>query len=214
MAAGARVTDPTDMADSSGDIRAIAVQVQGDNLMLSMTVQGLAAPAVEQTPTGMANRYYYHWLLDTDNNPATGRSNAEYEGTPHRPRQSHRLRTRHHGRLARRQAQRRRSLRPLGRGRGPLVSNFAFQASGSTLTAVVPLGGSRPGGRPDHRRLGLPGRRLKRLAGRLDRVGHAGLEGLNIASGVVSEPAGHGRQQRRHPGHLGARYWAITCISR
>jgi len=30
----------------------------------------------------MNNRYYYHWLLDTDNNPATGRSNAEYEGNP------------------------------------------------------------------------------------------------------------------------------------
>ena len=65
-----------------------------------MTVQGVAAPSIAQTPTGMMNRYYYHWLLDTDNNPATGRSNAEYEGIPTGPRQPHRLRARHHDRLA------------------------------------------------------------------------------------------------------------------
>ena len=40
-------------------------------LKLSMTVAGFAAPTVDQTPDEMKNRYYYHWLLDTDNNPAT-----------------------------------------------------------------------------------------------------------------------------------------------
>jgi hypothetical protein len=78
----AQVTDPQDMADSSGDLRAIQAYVLGDDLVLSMTVHGVAAPSVEQTPEGMNNRYYYHWILDTDNNPATGRSNAEYEGSP------------------------------------------------------------------------------------------------------------------------------------
>ncbi|RME94505.1 MAG: hypothetical protein D6766_05650, partial [Verrucomicrobia bacterium] len=76
------ITDPSDMADSSGDIRGIAAEVLGENLHLRMWVQGVAAPATEQTPDGMVNRYYYHWLLDTDNNPATGRSNTEYEGNP------------------------------------------------------------------------------------------------------------------------------------
>ena len=44
-----------------------------------MTTQGIAAPTVDQTTEGMKNRYYYHWLLDTDNNPATGRR-SEGEG--------------------------------------------------------------------------------------------------------------------------------------
>jgi hypothetical protein len=78
-----RVTDPQDMADSSGDIRMIDAHVdEGTNLILGMTIEKVAAPSIEQTPVGMNNRYYYHWLLDTDNNPATGRSNAEYEGVP------------------------------------------------------------------------------------------------------------------------------------
>ncbi|MCP5515916.1 MAG: hypothetical protein H7A45_01505 [Verrucomicrobiales bacterium] len=82
LADWARVTDPADMADSSGDIRSISAYVLGENLHLSMSVHGVAAPATEQTPEGMSNRYYYHWLLDIDNNPATGRSNSEYEGDP------------------------------------------------------------------------------------------------------------------------------------
>ncbi|HIE28461.1 TPA: hypothetical protein EYP66_14370 [Candidatus Poribacteria bacterium] len=28
----------------------------------------------------MKNRYYYHWILDTDNNVDTGYKNSEYEG--------------------------------------------------------------------------------------------------------------------------------------
>jgi hypothetical protein len=76
------VTDPVDMADASGDIRGIQSYVLGNDLHLAMWVEHVAGPAMEQTPDGMNNRYYYHWLLDTDNNPATGRSNAEYEESP------------------------------------------------------------------------------------------------------------------------------------
>jgi len=134
----ASVMDPTDMADSSGDLRAISAHVEGASLFLSMTVHGVAAPSVEQTPTGMQNRYYYHWLLDTDNNPATGRSNSEYEGNPTN------------------------LQKPIGTERvvmigwrngkpngvevydpldedTTLVADFTYQASGNTLTAVIPL---------------------------------------------------------------------------
>ncbi len=132
------VTDPQDMADSSGDIRAISARVKGDSLYLSMTVEGIAAPAIDQTPTGMNNRYYYHWLLDTDNNPATGRSNSEYEGNPTGLTNPIGVE---------------RTLQLGWRDGHPdgvqvydpandtvlLATNFTFQASGNTLTAIVPL---------------------------------------------------------------------------
>ncbi len=76
----AGVDDPSDMADSSGDIKRIEAWVEDGKLNLTMTVYGVFAPSVAQTPAGMTNRYYYHWILDTDNNPATGYYNAEYEG--------------------------------------------------------------------------------------------------------------------------------------
>jgi hypothetical protein len=76
------VDDPLDMADSSGDIKRIEAWVDEGNLHLTMTVYGIFAPSVEDTPAGMTNRYYYHWLLDTDNNPDTGYLNDEYEGNP------------------------------------------------------------------------------------------------------------------------------------
>ena len=78
----AGVDDPSDMADSSGDIKRIEAWVDEGNLHLTMTVHGVFAPSVEDTPAGMANRYYYHWLLDTDNDPTTGYLNEEYEGSP------------------------------------------------------------------------------------------------------------------------------------
>jgi hypothetical protein len=132
------VKDPQDMADSSGDIRAIGGQVMGDKLYLSMTVEKVAAPATEQTPVGMNNRYYYHWLLDTDNNPATGRSNSEYEGNPTGV------------------------VKPVGAELAVMIAwrdglpggievfnalddtvlittNFSYQASGNTLTCLIPL---------------------------------------------------------------------------
>ena len=68
----AGVDDPSDMADSSGDIERIEAWVDNGNLNLTMTVYGVFAPSVEDTPAGMTNRYYYHWILDTDNNPDTG----------------------------------------------------------------------------------------------------------------------------------------------
>jgi len=78
----AGVDDPSDMADSSGDIKRIEAWMDEDNLNLTMTVYGVFAPSVEDTPAGMTNRYYYHWILDTDNNPDTGYLNDEYEGNP------------------------------------------------------------------------------------------------------------------------------------
>jgi len=68
------------MADSSGDIKRIEAWVEDGNLNLTMTVYGVFAPEVQDTPAGMTNRYYYHWLLDTDTDPATGYNNSEYEG--------------------------------------------------------------------------------------------------------------------------------------
>ena len=76
----ATVDDAKDMADSSGDIRQIQAHVEGNNLHLSMTVHGIAAPSVDDTPEGMKNRYYYHWLFDTDSDIATGFKNDAYEG--------------------------------------------------------------------------------------------------------------------------------------
>jgi len=76
----AGVDDPSDMADSSGDIKRIEAWVEDGNLNLTMTVYGVFAPEVQDTPAGMTNRYYYHWLLDTDTDPATGYNNSEYEG--------------------------------------------------------------------------------------------------------------------------------------
>jgi len=78
------VDDPLDMADSSGDIKRVEAWVDEGNLNLTMTVYGVFAPSVEETPAGMTNRYYYHWLLDTDNNLGTGYRNSEYEGNPTR----------------------------------------------------------------------------------------------------------------------------------
>ncbi|HUF63515.1 MAG TPA: hypothetical protein VMN36_15675, partial [Verrucomicrobiales bacterium] len=46
------VTDPADLPDSSGDIREIQAVVEGDELVLSMTVEGIITPSVEQTPEG------------------------------------------------------------------------------------------------------------------------------------------------------------------
>jgi hypothetical protein len=78
----AGVDDPSDMADSSGDIKRIEAWMDEGNLNLTMAVYGVFAPSVEDTPAGMTNRYYYHWLLDTDNNPDTGYLNDQYEGNP------------------------------------------------------------------------------------------------------------------------------------
>ena len=167
----AQVSDPADMADSSGDIAGdLRACRRAKACDLTMTVHGVAAPSIEQTPTGMVNRYYYHWLLDTDNNPATGRSNAEYEGSPTG--------------LASPIGYERvimigwRDGKPNGvevydparRRCAPWSANFNYQASGNTLTALIPLADFGLVVGQTDRRLRLPGRRLQRLAGRLDRV--------------------------------------------
>lgn len=77
-----KVDDPQDMADSSGDIKMIQAGYKDGNLYLRMVVYGIITPSVAQTPAGMTNRYYYHWILDTDDNLNTGFNNSMYEGTP------------------------------------------------------------------------------------------------------------------------------------
>jgi hypothetical protein len=79
--AGPVVTqDPADLPDISGDIREISLEVKGDALELTMKAEGIICPSVDETPEGKNNRYYYHFILDTDNNAATGFSTSEYEG--------------------------------------------------------------------------------------------------------------------------------------
>ena len=73
-------TDPADLPDPSGDIREISLEVKDGALVLSMAAEGVICPSVDETPEGKTNRYYYHFIIDTDNNPATGFSTSEYEG--------------------------------------------------------------------------------------------------------------------------------------
>ena len=79
---GIAVDDPADLPDTSGDIRSVGAKVVGNDLVLTMSVEGVFGPSVDETPADKTNRYYYHWLLDLDNDPATGFSSAEYEGSP------------------------------------------------------------------------------------------------------------------------------------
>jgi len=76
------VSDPSDLGDSSGDLAKITATVEGENLVLTFESHGVTTPTVDETPEEKTNRYYYHWLIDTDNNPATGVSNATYENNP------------------------------------------------------------------------------------------------------------------------------------
>lgn len=77
-----KVEDAQDMADSSGDVKMIQAAYGDDNLYLRMVVYGVIAPSVAETPAGMTNRYYYHWILDTDDKVGTGFENSAYEGNP------------------------------------------------------------------------------------------------------------------------------------
>jgi len=135
----ATVDDAKDMADSSGDIRQIQAHVEGNNLHLSMTVHGIAAPSVDDTPEGMKNRYYYHWLFDTDNDTATGFKNDAYEGNPTGLAKPIGVdlvvmigwRDGKPNGLA--------AYDPLVGDDSPLVVDFAFNVSGDTISAVIPL---------------------------------------------------------------------------
>ncbi|MFT5191024.1 MAG: hypothetical protein ACI957_004062, partial [Verrucomicrobiales bacterium] len=73
------VVDPADLGDSSGDLAKVTATVVGENFILTFESHGITTPTEEETPEEKTNRYYYHWLIDTDNNPATGVSNATYE---------------------------------------------------------------------------------------------------------------------------------------
>lgn len=77
-----KVDDDEDMADSSGDIKMIQAAYEDGNLYLRMVVYGIITPAVADTPAGMTNRYYYHWIIDTDDDLKTGFENSVYEGNP------------------------------------------------------------------------------------------------------------------------------------
>ena len=135
----ATVADPQDLGDSSGDIRAIHAAVLGDYLHLSMTVEGVAAPSADQTPEEKSNRYYYHWILDTDNDPATGSFvNDSYEGNPTG------VTTPIGSELFVQVGWR--DGKPNGIAAydpadddNPLVTDFSYQASGNTVTAMLPL---------------------------------------------------------------------------
>ncbi len=130
------VEDDQDMADSSGDVKMIQAAYEDGQLYLRMVVHGIIAPSVDETPEGMTNRYYYHWILDTDNNVETGFNNSEYEDNAT-------------------------NVTPIGadvvvmigwRDGNPngvevydalteesFLENFDFEASGDSMEAVVPL---------------------------------------------------------------------------
>ena len=67
------VEDPKDVLEPNGDYKSIRVVAFGGVFYAMETVYGEAAPADNQ-------RYYYHIIIDTDNNLKTGISNSEYEG--------------------------------------------------------------------------------------------------------------------------------------
>ena len=151
----ATVDDAKDMADSSGDIRQIQAHVEGGNLHLSMSVHGIAAPSVDDTPEGMKNRYYYHWLFDTDSDTATGFKNDAYEGTPTglaKPIGADLVvqfgwRDGKPNGLA--------AYDPLVGDDSPLVVDYAFSVSGDTINAVIALSDLKLTAGPDGRLLGL-----------------------------------------------------------
>jgi hypothetical protein len=69
------VKDPKDISESNGDIKEIKAFSTADTIYFFMSVYGTAAPKD-------AERYYYHILIDADNNKKTGFDNSVYEGNP------------------------------------------------------------------------------------------------------------------------------------
>lgn len=67
------IEDPDDVDEDNGDIKEIRAYSTEDTLYIMLTVYGTAAPQDDQ-------RYYYHTLIDADNNLNTGFDNAMYEG--------------------------------------------------------------------------------------------------------------------------------------
>lgn len=79
------IEDPADMLDPNGDYRGIRVVSQGKVLYNMQTVNGdangTASPTYPPDPPG-TERYYYHLMIDADNDLSTGWDNSEYEGNP------------------------------------------------------------------------------------------------------------------------------------
>ncbi len=69
------IEDPDDVGEDNGDIKAVRVHSTEDTLFMMLTVYGTAAPQDGQ-------RYYYHILIDADNDINTGFDNSMYEGIP------------------------------------------------------------------------------------------------------------------------------------
>jgi len=69
------IKDPDDIGENNGDIKEIRIYTTADTLYAMLTVYGTAAPKDTQ-------RYYYHILIDADNNLKTGFDNSIYEGNP------------------------------------------------------------------------------------------------------------------------------------
>jgi hypothetical protein len=64
--------DPLDIGEKNGDIKELKVYSTADTFYAMMTVYGTAAPKDAQ-------RYYYHVLIDADNNLQTGFNNSMYD---------------------------------------------------------------------------------------------------------------------------------------
>jgi hypothetical protein len=79
------IEDPADMLDANGDYRELRVVDEGGVFYNMQTVNGdangTAAPTYPPDPPG-TERYYYHLLIDADNDPSTGWDNGEYEENP------------------------------------------------------------------------------------------------------------------------------------
>jgi hypothetical protein len=79
------IEDPADMLDANGDYREIRVVSEGEVLYNMQTVNGdangTASPTYPPDPPG-TERYYYHLLIDADDDLSTGWDISEYEGSP------------------------------------------------------------------------------------------------------------------------------------
>ncbi len=133
------VEDASDLPDTSGDIRQIEARVDGDDLELKMAVQGIFAPAPDETPEGKTNRYYYHWLIDTDDNPATGVNNSTYEEKPTGVTEA--LGTEIVVQFGWRNGETDGvyAYDPLNPDEDPIISDYEWTKDGDTITARVPL---------------------------------------------------------------------------
>ena len=69
------IEDDDDIAEDNGDVKEIRVFSTEDTFYAMLTVYGA-------TDSKDGQRYYYHFLIDADNDHNTGWDNSDYEGTP------------------------------------------------------------------------------------------------------------------------------------